>query len=80
VNLVAQPRRQAGKNEEVQVGQTEPELKPEINQSPDDLWAMNEKQQHFIITERQKILRALCEKIAVYTDGRIILAGLIEVK
>jgi hypothetical protein len=41
---------------------------------------MSEKQQRFIMTERQNILRALCHKIAVYTDGRIILEGLIEVK
>jgi hypothetical protein len=37
-------------------------------------------QQRFIMAERQKILRALCHKITVYTDGRIILEGLIEVK
>jgi hypothetical protein len=32
------------------------------------------------MAERQNILRALCHKITVYTDGRIILGGLIEVK
>lgn len=53
---------------------------PEINQSPDELAAMNENQQHTIMAERQKILRALCDMITVYTDGRIILEGLIEVK
>ena len=51
-----------------------------INKTSDELWAMSEKQQHFIMAERQKILRALCDKITVYTDGRIILEGLIEVK
>jgi hypothetical protein len=53
---------------------------PEINQSPDELGAMSEKQQRFIMAERQKILQALCDKITVFTDGRIILGGLIEVK
>ena len=32
------------------------------------------------MAERQDILRALCHKITVYTDGHIILGGLIEVK
>jgi hypothetical protein len=32
------------------------------------------------MAERQKILWALCDKITVYVDGRIILEGLIEVK
>jgi hypothetical protein len=43
VNLVAQPGRQTGKNEEEQMSQAEPELKPEINQSPDELGAMSER-------------------------------------
>ena len=41
---------------------------------------MSEKQQRFIMAKRQNILRALYDKIAVYTGGRIIPAGLIEVK
>ena len=41
---------------------------------------MSEKQQRFIMAERQKILQTLCDKIMVYTDGSIILEGLIEVK
>jgi hypothetical protein len=53
---------------------------PEINQSPDELGAMSEKQQRFIMAERQNILRTLCDKITVYTNGRIILRGLIEMK
>ncbi len=52
---------------------------PEINQTPDELGAMSEKQQRFIIAECQKILRTLRVKIMIFVDGSIILEGLIEV-
>ena len=41
---------------------------------------MSEKQQRFIMAERQKFLRTLCHKIMVYADGSIILEGLIQMK
>ena len=53
---------------------------PEINQSPDELGAMSERQQRFNMAERQKILWALYDKLTVYTGGRIIPGGLFEVK
>jgi hypothetical protein len=51
---------------------------PEINQTPDELGAMSEKQKRFIMAKRQKILRTLGDKIIVYADGSIILGELIE--
>ena len=41
---------------------------------------MSEKQQRFIMAERRKFLRTLCDKIMVYADGSIILEGLIQMK
>jgi hypothetical protein len=71
---------QAGNNYVLDLIKNYQKRLPEINQSPDELGAMSEKQQRFIMAERQNILRALCHKITVYTDGHIILEGLIEVK
>jgi hypothetical protein len=71
---------QAGNNYVLDLIKNYQKRLPEINQSPDELGAMSEKQRRFIMAERQNILRALCHKITVYTDGHIILEGLIEVK
>lgn len=50
----------------------------EIDIPPHDLEKMPQEQQENILKERQKIVRALCDKITIYADGQIIIDGLLD--
>ena len=51
---------------------------PKINQTRDQLKAMSEDDREAIMRKRQKIVRALCDKIWIYANGKIDIEGLID--
>ena len=51
---------------------------PEIDQTPEELAALPKDQQESILRERQDIIRALCEKVIVWSDRRVKLVGVID--
>ena len=51
---------------------------PEIDQTPEELAALPKEQQESILRERQKIIRALCDKVIVWSDRRVQLVGVID--
>jgi hypothetical protein len=50
---------------------------PDIDQSPDELIAMPQDERNGILKIRQRIIRALCDKIDIWADGRIKLYGVL---
>jgi DNA invertase Pin-like site-specific DNA recombinase len=50
----------------------------EIDIPPDELKALPKEKQTEILKERQKIVRALCDKVVVYSDRRIRIEGLLD--
>lgn len=52
---------------------------PEINQTPEELAALPEDRQRWVMLERQKVIRSLCDKVIIFADGGITIKGLIEV-
>jgi len=50
----------------------------EIDQTPEELAALPKEQQESILQERQDIIRALCEKVIVWSDRRVKLVGVID--
>lgn len=51
---------------------------PKINQSEEELLAMSEEEKDIILQERQRIVRALCDKVHIFADGDIEIEGIIE--
>jgi hypothetical protein len=51
---------------------------PLIDWSFDELKAMPRKEREQILKERQEIVRALCEKVKVWADGRVELVGVLD--
>lgn len=50
----------------------------EIDYTPEELRALPEEERAFVLLERQKIIRALCDKILVYPNGRIEAEGVLD--
>ena len=50
----------------------------EIDIVPSELEKLPKEQQDTILGERQKIVRALCDKITIYANGRIVIDGLLD--
>jgi hypothetical protein len=50
----------------------------EIDLPPSELEKLPKEQQDTILGERQKIVRALCDKITIYANGRIVIDGLLD--
>jgi chromosome segregation ATPase len=50
----------------------------EIDSPPDELRKLPKTQREKILKERQKIARALCDKITIYANGRIVIEGLLD--
>jgi chromosome segregation ATPase len=51
---------------------------PDIDQLPDALIAMPQDERNSILRTRQRIIRALCDKIEIWSDGRIKLYGVLD--
>lgn len=51
---------------------------PQINQTPEELKALPEDRQKWVLTERLKVIRALCEKVTIHHTGRIVIEGLLD--
>jgi translation initiation factor 2B subunit (eIF-2B alpha/beta/delta family) len=51
---------------------------PDIDQTLDELKAMSQEERNEILKARQKIIRALCEKIEVFSDRQIKLYGVLD--
>ena len=51
---------------------------PGIDQTPDELSAMPEDRRHQILRTRQRIIRALCDKICIWSSGQVKLYGLLD--
>ena len=51
---------------------------PEIDQTPEELAALPKEQQELILRERQSIIRALCDKVIIWSDRRVKLVGVID--
>ena len=51
---------------------------PDIDQTLDELKAMSQDDRNAILKTRQKIIRALCDKIEIWSDGRIKLYGVLD--
>jgi len=51
---------------------------PDIDQTPDELKAMPEDERNAILKTRQKIIRALCDKVEIWSDGWIKLYGVLD--
>ena len=49
-----------------------------MDQTPKELAALPKEQQESILQERQDIIRALCEKVIVWSDRRVKLVGVID--
>jgi hypothetical protein len=50
----------------------------EIDHSVEELRALPEDERASVLLERQKIIRALCDKVFVYPDGRIEAEGVLD--
>lgn len=50
---------------------------PEIDQTPDELKALPKEHREKILRARQEIIRALCDKVIVYANGKIEILGAI---
>jgi hypothetical protein len=51
---------------------------PDIDQTLDQLIAMSQDERNAILKIRQKIIRALCDKVEIWSDGRIKLYGVLD--
>ena len=51
---------------------------PYIHQTPVELATLPKEQQEFILRERQDIIRALCDKIYVFPNGRVKIEGMLD--
>jgi hypothetical protein len=51
---------------------------PEIDQSPKQLKAMAEEQRHAILRQRQEIIRAMAEKVIVWSDRQVKIEGVLD--
>lgn len=51
---------------------------PDIDQTPDELEALPREEQEEVLLERQAIIRALCDKVIIWADGRVKLEGVID--
>lgn len=51
---------------------------PDIDQPLEELLAMPEDERNAILKTRQKIIRALCDKVEIWSDGRIKLYGVLD--
>ena len=51
---------------------------PDIDQTLDELKAMPQDERNAILKTRQKIIRALCDKVEIWSDGRIKLYGVLD--
>lgn len=52
---------------------------PEFNQTPEELAALPEDRQRWVMLERQSIIRGLVDKVIVFADGNIEIKGLIKI-
>ncbi len=51
---------------------------PSIDQTPEELKALSEEEQNRILKERQTIIRALCDKVLIFADGRVRIEGMLD--
>jgi DNA invertase Pin-like site-specific DNA recombinase len=51
---------------------------PSIDQSPEELRVLPKAQQDHILSRRQTIIRALCDKIIVWSNGKVRIEGLLD--
>lgn len=51
---------------------------PQMNQTPEELKGLPKERQEWVLSERQKVIRALCDKVTVYHTGRIVIDGLLD--
>ncbi len=51
---------------------------PEIDFTPEQFKTFSEEKQEWILTERKKIIEAVCEKVIIFANGRIEIEGLID--
>jgi DNA invertase Pin-like site-specific DNA recombinase len=54
------------------------EVLPEIDQTLEELKEMSEDKRDWVLKKRREILRALCNKVDVYADGRVVIEGLLD--
>ena len=50
----------------------------DIDQAPSELRALSRAERRRVLKERQKIVRALCDEIRIYADGRIEIEGVFD--
>jgi hypothetical protein len=50
----------------------------EIDVSPEELRALAEEKRNEILVARRKIIRALCDRVVVYADGRVKIEGVLD--
>jgi len=51
---------------------------PTIDISRKELLALPKEQQEVILKKRQRIIRALCDKVTIYASGRVVIDGLLD--
>ena len=51
---------------------------PEIDQAPKELKALPKEDRDKILRTRKKIIQALCEKVIIYSDRRIVIEGMLD--
>jgi hypothetical protein len=51
---------------------------PEIDQTPAELKAMAEEQRNAILRDRQEIVRAMTEKVIIWSDRRVKIMGVLD--
>jgi len=49
-----------------------------IDQTPDELKVLPEDRRANVLKKRQEIVRALCDKVFVYSDGRVRIEGVLD--
>jgi site-specific DNA recombinase len=49
-----------------------------IDQSPDELETLPDAERQRVLRKRQKIIRALCDKVYVHADGRVRIEGVLD--
>jgi hypothetical protein len=54
------------------------EVLPEIDQTLEELKEMSEDKRVWVLKKRREILRALCNRVDVYADGRVVIKGLLD--
>jgi site-specific DNA recombinase len=54
------------------------EVLPEIDQTLEELKEMSEDKRDWVLKKRREILRALCNRVDVYADGRVVIEGLLD--